>query len=631
MKKIVLIISMSLVGIALCANPVTPEKALQVASKVFASGPSTKAVDASLLQIVWDGEFEPATKAAQDPAFYVVSRPGGGFVIVSGNDNMQPVLAFSFENEFKVEGMPTNVRWWMEELKGYARSAVSPTPEILEAWDAFAETKAVIPSDQIDPLTEFTGSRTNLWSQDGPANLLTPTVPESGQGKSVCGCVPLALAEIMAWFGTSNKSELDENKYILSYDYLAYDHSTSGFTKEYIVPQHLLTRTHQWANLKALSSHSDFMAAPTAQASDLGTDVGNLVYDIGTILQVEYNESLGAAGGTSGNLGQLERLTSYMYYNKAALPKRRENYTSSEWITMLVAEIAKHPVYYTGQDTNNGGGHAFVADGYATTTTGKRVIHFNFGWGGTCNGYYDCLTDVQTTNHNLNFFKDNSALFGFVPDTGGATTSIIKLGLIYNGTVGGVSLAAGSSVTDDIVNLTVDCLENIGSAQFVGYIYSGTVNYGGARTGIQGAYLPVNVSDNYLVGMLYDFGSWGVPRMASPVLGDKYAFFYKPDGDENYYLIEGGSSGQVIAELPYYPAAFIKKNAEYHPNDDFVFELTNHDYRYGNASWTITNPDGVTNTYPQSDHKVKLTQTGWYTISVSTPGQETITAYINVQ
>ncbi|MBO7069828.1 MAG: Spi family protease inhibitor, partial [Bacteroidales bacterium] len=150
MKKIVLIVSMSLLGIALYAAPVTPEKALQVASRVFASGPATKAADASSLQIVWDGEYEPATKAAQDPAFYVVSRPGGGFVIVSGDDNMQPVLAFSFENEFKVEGMPANVRWWMEELKGYARSAVSPTPEILEAWDAFAETKAVIPSAQID-------------------------------------------------------------------------------------------------------------------------------------------------------------------------------------------------------------------------------------------------------------------------------------------------------------------------------------------------------------------------------------------------------------------------------------------------------------------------------------------------
>lgn len=620
MKKIVLIISLSLLGIALYAGPVTPEKALQVASRVFASGHSTKAANASSLQIVWDGEFEPATKAAQDPAFYVVTRPEGGFVIVSGDDNMQPVLAFSFENEFKVEGMPANVRWWMEELKGYARSAVSPTPEILEAWDAFAETKAVIPSAQIEPLTEFTGSRTNLWNQNGPANLFTPTV--TSQSKSVCGCVPLALAEIMAWFGTSNKTPFPAAE-IAAYTYDAY--GCSGWQ----IDEHNLTTIHDWASLEALSGYDDFLAA---ESTSLGEDLGHLVYDIGTILQVEYNESLSAAGGTSGNLGQLERLTSYMYYNKAALPKRRENSTSSEWITMLVAEIAQHPVYYTGQDTNDGGGHAFVADGYATTTTGKQVIHFNFGWGGTCNGYYDCLTDVQTTNNNLNFFKENSALFGFVPDTEGSTTSIKKLGYSpsFNGTVGGVSLKGGSSVTDATVHMVISCLENIGSAQFIGDFQAAIVGYDGNRKELL-SYASFVADNRFLVGTSMLFDDWDEPRMGTPVLGDKYAFFYKLDGDENYYPIEGGSSGQVIAELPYYPAAFIKKNTAYHPNDDFVFELTNHDYRYENATWTITSPDGETNAYPQSDHKVTLTQTGWYTISVSTPGQETVTAYIQVQ
>ena len=612
---------MSLLGIALYAGPVTPEKALQVASRVFASGPSTKAASSSL-QIVWDGEFEPTTKAAQDPAFYVVSRPGGGFVIVSGDDNMQPVLAFSFENEFKVEGMPSNVRWWMEELKGYARSSVSPTPEILEAWDAFAETKAVIPSEQITPVTEFKASRTNLWNQRGPANLFTPTV--TGQSKSVCGCVPLALAEIMAWFGTSNKTPSFPAAVIAAYTYNAYGQPN------WPIAEHNLTTTHNWESLKELSGYTDFLAA---ESTPLGEDLGHLVYDIGTILQVEYNESLSAAGGTSGNLGQLERLTTLMYYNKAALPKNRENYTSSEWITMLVAEIAQHPVYYTGQDTNNGGGHAFVADGYATTTTGKRVIHFNFGWGGTCNGYYDCLTDVQTTNNNLNFFKENSALFGFVPDTEGSTTSIKKLGYSpsFNGTVGGVSLEDGSSVTDVIVCMKILCVENIGSAQFVGAINAGIVNYAGVRTSLL-SYASFGAGDAFLVGTIAGFSNWEEYRIANPVLGDKYAFFYKPDGDENYYPIEGGSSGQVIAELPYYPAAFIKvKAGGYNVNDDFVFALTNHDYRYENATWTVTSPDGETNTYPQSDHKVTLTQTGWYTISVSTPGQETVTAYIQVQ
>ena len=622
MKKTFCILTMMLLCGALYAGPVTPEKALRVAQSVFASEPGTKAVGESNLQIVWDGEFEPATKGAQDPAFYVVSRPEGGFVMVSGNDNVQPVLAFSFENDFKVEEMPANVHWWMEELKGYARSAVRSTPEIEEVWEAFAETKAVIPESNIVQASEYLVSRTNLWNQSGPANLRTPTV--DGQSQSVCGCVPLALAEIMAWFGTQNKTSYPAAQ-IEGYNYYAYNTATSKFDKAWAIAEHPLTTSHSWADLKALSSYSDFMGQ---SATTLGADLGDLVYDIGTILQVKFNESLGAAGGTSGNLGQLEQLTSLMYYNKAALSKKRENFTSSEWITMLVNEINLHPVFYEGQDTGNGGGHAFVADGYATTNTGKQVIHFNFGWGGNCNGYYDCLSDVQTTNGNLNFFMDNAALFGFSPDTDGLTTSVKKLGYFYNSTSGGgVTL---SSVTNEKVYINFRNMENSGSAPFTGVVAAFRVDKDGNPGTSPLSIMPI--LEPLLVGSYMSYDGWDEALISFPVLGDKYAFFYKSSEATDYLPVEGGSSGQVLTELPYYPAAFIKKKVGgYNKNDYFVFELTNHDYRYGNATWTVTAPDGETNTYPQSAHQVQLTSTGWYIIMVSTPEQETITAYLEVQ
>ena len=90
MKKTFAIAILFLLGTALHAGPVTPERALRVAEHVFSSASATKSVDASSLKIVWDGEFEPATKAAQDPALYVITRPEGGFVMVAGNDNVRP-------------------------------------------------------------------------------------------------------------------------------------------------------------------------------------------------------------------------------------------------------------------------------------------------------------------------------------------------------------------------------------------------------------------------------------------------------------------------------------------------------------------------------------------------------------
>lgn len=624
MKKTFSILSMILLGCALYAGPVTPEKALQVAQSVFASAPGTKAVGESELKIVWDGEFEPATKAAQDPAFYVVSRPEGGFVMVAGNDNVQPVLAFSFDNDFVVEGMPDNVRWWMEELKGYARSAVRPTPEITEAWGAYVETKSVISVDEVE--SQFTASLTNLWDQSGPANHFAPTV--AGQSKSVCGCVPLALAEIMAWFGGANADEFTEAT-IAGYSYNAYTPATQKFTQSNTISPHDLSTTHSWAALKSLCENSAFRNA-SVEENGLGLDLGRLVYDIGTILQVKYNQNEGA-GGTSGNLGLLNRLTSMMRYNQAAMPKRRENFTSSEWISMLVAEISEHPVFYEGQDIDNKGGHAFVADGYATMKVGgNKVIHFNFGWGGSCNGYYNCLTDVETAN-GYNFFSGNSALFGFAPDNAGTTTPIQKTEFFFDGETGGLTLKQGTSITDANVYLVASNLINSGSTQFTGNVSLFRVNYTGAPVNNAIVTYSISEDNDFKVGVWFPtFDIENVPSISAPVLGDKYALFYKETGSSDYKAVDGGSSGNVLAELPVYPFAFIKREASYSKNDYFVFALTNHGYRYGDAVWTVTPPEGEPQNYSQNDHQVQLTQVGVYKISCTTPNKETVVTYIDV-
>ena len=616
MKKAISFVLMICLATTLFAGPVSRETALKVAQKVFNTSPATKGVVSTSLSITWDGEFE-ATRGVIDPAFYVVSRDGGGFVIVSGNDNIQPVLAFSFENPFKVEDMPANVRWWMEELKGYARSAAYPSPRALEEWAAYTDTKAVIPGAEI--VSEFTGSRTNLWNQTDPANLFAPTVDVQGE-KSVCGCVPLAFSEIMAWFGTNNKMAPDTyTGTIPAYTYQAGNPSTLLFDYDWTIPAHVITPTHDWAALKALANTDpdEFYGA----TGDVANDVGHLVYDVGTILQVQYNKS--AFGGTSGNLGRIEQLATMMGYAKNALPKRRENYSGNEWVSMLSAEIDNHPVYYEGEDVTSHGGHAFVADGYATTTGGIKVIHFNFGWGGSCNGYYDCLTDLDDGHYN--FFLRNVALFGFVPDLSAATSVVKRLSYFsYNGVDGGLFHTSGTIDYDPI--LTFKNVQNLGSTDYTGFIFCYRVDKTGAP---QGGYL-VNVSGGAIPVLAY-IGSCDIDPYVSftPVLGDKYALFYRNEADALTPL-EGDQVGRILTEVPLYPAAFIKTEATYDAGDYFVFALTNHNYQYYDATWTITTPGGVSTDYTQQDYRVQLTASGDYKIEVTIPGQEKVTAYIHV-
>ena len=410
MKKTLSILSMLLLGCALYAGPVTPEKALQVAQRVFASASATKATDASSLKIVWNGEFEPATKAAQDPDFYVVSRSGGGFVMVAGNDNVQPVLAFSFENDFPVEGMPDHVRLWMQQYKDYIRSVASATPEVQEQWESFEETKANTAKPYEGVTDEFLLSRTNLWNQTNPANFYCPDVTGQTQ-TSVCGCVALAVAEIMAWFGTQNSSSFEGT--VPEYSY------KSDNEIPVTVHEHNLYSGYNWGEIKTLAETDPFdfynqvngfdsattneeaygflfyganKNNPVTKAyntlSDLGEEIGHLAYDIGTLLKAEYNSSENGFYGTGAITAYIpERVAPVMGYNKNARFLSKDDYPGGQWEIMMKEEVSKRPVLYNG---SGNGGHAYVADGYATYQ-GKLCFHFNMGWGGSYNGYYNLI------------------------------------------------------------------------------------------------------------------------------------------------------------------------------------------------------------------------------------------------
>ena len=162
MKRIITIIGAFFLfgGLTLQAAPVTPERALDVAKKVFAAQSATKSV--GNVKLIWDGEFDVTTKSVQ-PAIYVVARDGGGFVIIAGDDNVEPVLAVSDHNEFKVEDMPANVRWWMDRMKAYVRSVRTQSPVVREKWDRLVSTKGMV--DDGTNVTVVSDQLTQEWGQ----------------------------------------------------------------------------------------------------------------------------------------------------------------------------------------------------------------------------------------------------------------------------------------------------------------------------------------------------------------------------------------------------------------------------------------------------------------------------------
>lgn len=608
MKKALFIIAAILLDTLLFAGPVSREKALQVADKVFRSMPETKGA-APALQIVWDGEFEQ-TKGNVDPAFYVVTREGGGFVIVAGNDDVQPVLGFSFENPFVVEGMPAHVRAWMEQIKAYVRSGVAPTPEVKEKWGDFVETKSALPINYITD--EFDGySRTGKWGQDAPLNQFAPVV-DGQQGQAVTGCVPLALAEIMAWFGNQNRASGEGTVEGYSY-YVDYGGDAQG---KNTISEHQLETVYNWEALNSCKENTDFNSV-------IGTNAAHLIYDIGTILQVKYNDAKAPGAGTGGNLEYLDRLTTMLYYNKGARELYSSNYSSGKWLSMLIEEIRKHPVYCSGL------GHAFVADGYATYA-GDQVIHYNLGWWGSCNGYYyvfNLNTDAGGS------FATLTALFDFYPDPQGTSKGCIELSFLPDdgyGNYGGLGNVeqSGSNTT-----LSFNNIMNSGSVDFTGDLALFKVGKSGNKE--SNPLWERSLSQVLYGGVLparYFFDcDIEISTPSNLSFGDKYVLYYRVDTNSEYRPVVNERGDKVLSEAAVYPTAFIKTKASYSVGGAFVFELTNHDYKYGNDSttWTVTDPDGVESTYSQDDYQCQLNKAGEYKIAVSTE-EETIVTYITV-
>lgn len=615
MRRILSLTILCLAGTFAYAGPVTPGKAMMVAEKVFNS--CTPATRASGVKIIWDGEFEPATKAGQDPAFYVVSRNEGGFVIIAGNDNVEPVLGISLENPFQVEGMPCNVKAFMEELKAYCRSGKEATPEIRQKWASLLETKAT--ADPInDGLTnEYLGSRTNLWNQTNPANYYCPYI--SGQQyTSVCGCVPLAVAEIMAWFGTDNIEAASGT--VPGYSY-------SGVS----VPAHDLGTVYDWEGMHTLAaddpyefyyqtnnfSWENYMlyiyggSTFGTTLTDVGYSVAHLVYDIGTLLKANYSY-----GGTSSAPASISQKVAPVFgYSNMARYLNMDDYPSDMWEEMMLAEIALRPVLYSGAyyEGNNRYGHSYVADGYADYM-GMRMFHFNLGWGGSSNGYY-------LLPHQDDYYTEHAALFNFYPDPE-SSEAVAVLQFLAGG--GFVYVSGFNTQT-----LRYNCplLQNSGSADFSGYLCPRIVDAEGNIRGNATSYSNLSLPSGYHWTSLGPFTStWN-----NPELGDQVVLYYKLSSDDDYRPVGYSPYSAGLTALPFFPAAFVKTSSEgYHVGDYFIFELVNNSYLYTDSQWFITAPDGILSTYDTDDYRVLLEEPGEYRIEVYTPDVENVVAYITV-
>jgi hypothetical protein len=291
--------------------------------------------------------------SAQSGSYYVFDRSSGGYIIVSGDDRIYPLLA----------DIPSGT---------FLKSELAPAAEyILETYDK--EIQSVSESGMSEPdLMEYYTQWTDInplmstqWNQDYPYNIYCPAV-----GTQVCmtGCVATAMAQVIRCIGYYNGSGyrrydgINANGEAVEYDFGA---NSFDFDQMY----------------------DSYSSSVSKESID---QVGRLMLACGLAAGMNYGVSESGANNTnvpnafSKYFGYDSKYTRMFY---------RYDFSQAQWENMIYRQLQLgRPVYYSG--SSGIVGHAFVIDGYRTA----GLYHVNWGWGGMSDGFYrlSALNPSQT-------------------------------------------------------------------------------------------------------------------------------------------------------------------------------------------------------------------------------------------
>lgn len=344
---------LSFFSLSMFAEEVSLPKAQQWAMSFFNSQLGTRSSSVNL-SMIWDGE-DSQTRSGSHPAFYVFNREDQpGFVIVSADDLVHPLIGYSFVNAFHLENLPSNIRAWLMDRKGEIKYIRQHAPKSSRISKNYWNVTSNSVGNVIKSIT------TAKWNQGAPFNDKCPIDEYTGR-RSVTGCTATAFA-----IALRARQWPDAGIGVVgSYTY----EDKQG--KEVVTKEHPLGHKYEWDKMPMeLSYHS---------SEEEKSAVATLMLDCGRMCESAYSSH--ETGGYVGVVAQSMR--KHLKYSQNLDYEIRQFYTTTTWNAMLQNELNENgPVIYAGQ--SQGGGHAFILDGYTDTD----YYSVNWGWGGVCNGYY---------------------------------------------------------------------------------------------------------------------------------------------------------------------------------------------------------------------------------------------------
>ena len=346
MKRFTTILLSSLLLVTTAfANPIDPEKASEIALG-FWNGTVNTSNECVLTPITRTEMSKAGSRFSTpkaNPGFYIFTpEDGKGFVIISGDDELTPIVGYSATAT--AGEMPPALR------------------DLLNVYDMYVDDVRNGIAEPVQYVT--TASNSNIapmlattWDQSTPYNIMCPQI---GSSYTPTGCTATALAQIMKFHNWPDKPSKS----------FTWNNNVTGKTESVNTSSH----KYDWTNM--LNSYKGVYTNAEANA------VALLMSDVGKAMNSSY--ALGGTGATPYAAAQV--LVNIFKYSPEIVHASREEYTNEEYINLIRTNLEAHqPVMYAGHGQDYSSGHAFVCDGINE----NNLLHINWGWGGAYDGYFD--------------------------------------------------------------------------------------------------------------------------------------------------------------------------------------------------------------------------------------------------
>lgn len=356
------------------------------------------------------------------PLYFVVNLNPSGFVIVSGDDQVEPIIAFVDKGHFDPSPKNTlgaligkDISFRMAHVRAKKFTPSSVETKAHGKWQLFSVKQptgtngvksAMLNDSAITVMVSpFIQSDWNQYTVDNTTgspdcyNYFTPPYAAGDVRNYVCGCVATSMAQLMDYF-TYPTVGVGTPSFEITVDSVPFTRSLRG-GDGYGGP-------YDWANmpLNPLTGYT------TSQLQA----IGDVTADAGVAVHMAYT------AGDSGSFltAAQTALTSTFKFKNAMITEAGSLNVGYNLVGMINPNVdARLPVVLGIIDLSDNG-HCVLVDGYGYNFT-SMYHHLNLGWGGDDNAWYN-LPFIDTTNNDT-FYVIQDCIYNIYTNSTGEIIS----------------------------------------------------------------------------------------------------------------------------------------------------------------------------------------------------------------